>query len=917
MREVLVQEGVPRERIAILNAEVAKPADRIRIAREFNGLPPESPQSEEGCAIRGAGETELAPKYDVVIANSVAYEGVDLQVRTCTIHHLDLPWTPSDLEQRNGRAYRQGNRLGTLEILYYMSKRSLDGFRWGILDGKGHWLGAVLESGRRDTNNPAAQQDLSPEQILLMISRNPAETARRVEEAKKKAIEEERLRVAREAARLMTQASARFRDARVSTDPDKATQLRAEGHVRLRQLRKYDAAAWPWARWIDETERVEYLVPPDGEAPVYEGLRVAIPDAYNPDTIKYFEFGRLVVSDGPPCIGVRTARTARWVCQNLEAVKALGLRPEHMPGGSVPWDSGDEAATRAALGERLEAWGRTQPVDWHALGFTSASDAWLERWWPLAEPRVRESLSVQAEPQAVPVLVGGELRLREGPEVRAGVLMPPTSAGWQQFLALAPTSGETFTDLKQAAELWWARKIPQSLLAAARGEAKDDAPAPSPAGASMMEEEALPVLPTGPDVRRKTARADKPTKKQSSRGKKVAEPVRPRELASMPPAGPTQRGWADRLVDAFNADAGPQLAFSRRRGLDTIVFILHAEERPDRRLAVVDIQDEQLEDIRWLEDLTPAQQTELTERIGRALAQLDPEQDGSLPRATLDKLRARARALGADPERLAGKSGSEEFRWLAETLKDLAEPRGTDGDALAAWLSARSLRSAAQHIRDFASEVPLDDFLAALWEKLEDAIVLVTVERVDGGLVVDSAAIYESDGGPALVLREMGEGGRPREVLVRLREDCEDDRCRIESDELVGGERAWHLGTAWDHAFIRELYRKIHEFERGLRTAPQRLADVREMLFWTAAMIDAPRCQGESRRVAETAFRKAREHYGRARGLIAQGDSDEGLRAIHDALRKIAEAAAELAQSCAEGQTTLLGTAGTPGGERS
>ena len=52
-------------------------------------------------------------------------------------------------------------------------------------------------------------------------------------------------------------------------------------------------------------------------------------------------------------------------------------------------------------------------------------------------------------------------------------------------------------------------------------------------------------------------------------------------------------------------------------------------------------------------------------------------------------------------------------------------------------------------------------------------------------------------------------------------------------------------------------------------------------------------------------------------GLIAQGDSDEGLRAIHDALRKIAEAAAELAQSCAEGQTTLLGTAGTPGGEGS
>ena len=66
------------------------------------------------------------------------------------------------------------------------------------------------------------------------------------------------------------------------------------------------------------------------------------------------------------------------------------------------------------------------------------------------ELRVREAMSVQAEAQTVPVLVEGALSLRKGPEVRAGVLMPPTLAGWQQFLALAPTSGEKFTDLKKA-----------------------------------------------------------------------------------------------------------------------------------------------------------------------------------------------------------------------------------------------------------------------------------------------------------------------------------------------------------------------------------------------------------------------------------------------------------------------------------
>ena len=90
----------------------------------------------------------------------------------------------------------------------------MDGYRFGLIDGKANWLGAILESGRRDTNNPAAQQQLTPDEILVMISRNPEETAKRVEAAKAKAREEERLRVAREAARLMNQANARFRDAR-------------------------------------------------------------------------------------------------------------------------------------------------------------------------------------------------------------------------------------------------------------------------------------------------------------------------------------------------------------------------------------------------------------------------------------------------------------------------------------------------------------------------------------------------------------------------------------------------------------------------------------------------------------------------------------------------------------------------------
>jgi hypothetical protein len=124
----------------------------------------------------GPSDTSIPPKYDVVIANSVANEGLDLQVRTCTIHHLDLPWTPADLEQRNGRAVRQGNTLGTVQIFYYFADGSTDGYRFSLIDGKAGWLGDLIKSQVRDTNNPAAQQQLTPEDILLMISRNKEKT---------------------------------------------------------------------------------------------------------------------------------------------------------------------------------------------------------------------------------------------------------------------------------------------------------------------------------------------------------------------------------------------------------------------------------------------------------------------------------------------------------------------------------------------------------------------------------------------------------------------------------------------------------------------------------------------------------------------------------------------------------------------
>src|SRR5690606_9312625 len=110
-----------------------------------------------------------------------------------------------------------------------------------------------------------------------------------------------------------------------------------------------------------------------------------------------------------------------------------------------------------------------------------------------------------------------------------------------------------------------------------------------------------------------------------------------------------------------------------------------------------------------------------------------------------------------------------------------------------------------------------------------------------------------------------------------------------------------------DEGLLDDLYRNLSEFEEGLRRAPRTLNDVRLLLYWAAAMLDAPRCQGEVKRASHKAFEEARAYYDAARRQLAEGLAVEAVRRMHAAMRRISKAAAELAQSCAEGQLPIAG----------
>jgi N12 class adenine-specific DNA methylase len=192
LKQELVRQGVPAERIAVLNAETAPTAQhRQTIAEKFNGIP---------AVLDAAGRLEqegTPPEFDHVIANAVAYEGIDLQVRTCQVVHLDLPWEPATLQQRNGRAVRQGNLQAVIRILYLVSAGSVDVIRLQMITGKLGWMRDILQGADRETNNPAAQSELSIEEMLLYLAGGDAEQA--IAELRRQQEEERRKNVLKNA----------------------------------------------------------------------------------------------------------------------------------------------------------------------------------------------------------------------------------------------------------------------------------------------------------------------------------------------------------------------------------------------------------------------------------------------------------------------------------------------------------------------------------------------------------------------------------------------------------------------------------------------------------------------------------------------------------------------------------------------
>ncbi|WP_435370621.1 helicase-related protein, partial [Duncaniella muris] len=72
--------------------------------------------------------------------------GVNAQQRCVAVHHLDTPWRPSDLQQRDGRAVRAGNEIAKLyadnkvDVIIYAVEKSLDSYKFNLLHCKATFI---------------------------------------------------------------------------------------------------------------------------------------------------------------------------------------------------------------------------------------------------------------------------------------------------------------------------------------------------------------------------------------------------------------------------------------------------------------------------------------------------------------------------------------------------------------------------------------------------------------------------------------------------------------------------------------------------------------------------------------------------------------------------------------------------------
>ena len=151
MRDYLAKKGIPKKEIAFIH-EADSDAKRKQLFEDVNN-------GKVRVLIGSTGKMGV---------------GMNAQKRIVAIHHLDAPWRPGDVEQRDGRAFRQKNMNEEVSKYVYVTKGSFDSRLWDILDRKQHFINQIMNGedvGR--TAEDTGEVTLSAAEVKALASGNP------------------------------------------------------------------------------------------------------------------------------------------------------------------------------------------------------------------------------------------------------------------------------------------------------------------------------------------------------------------------------------------------------------------------------------------------------------------------------------------------------------------------------------------------------------------------------------------------------------------------------------------------------------------------------------------------------------------------------------------------------------------------
>jgi hypothetical protein len=112
-----------------------------------------------------------AGKYNAIIGTTNCIgEGVNLQKNSSAVHHLDIPFRPSDFIQRNGRVDRQGNEQDEVSLNTYLAAGTIDNYSVNLVQRKANWIDQLLRTKSEVFTNPNDENSIDADELLLALT---------------------------------------------------------------------------------------------------------------------------------------------------------------------------------------------------------------------------------------------------------------------------------------------------------------------------------------------------------------------------------------------------------------------------------------------------------------------------------------------------------------------------------------------------------------------------------------------------------------------------------------------------------------------------------------------------------------------------------------------------------------------------